>query len=183
MQAAAIEPELSRPPLGDDVLYEVIDGKIVEIAHMGAIENRLASFLLELIGPFARANKLGVAVTETLFVLNRKKKLQRRPDVAYVSYKRWPRSRKLVPGDAWDVVPDLAIEVISPSNTADQVIEKIGDYFDSKCRGVWVVYPKARQFYVYESPSKNVIFGRGDLLPGEPTLPGFQLDVSEFFDM
>jgi Uma2 family endonuclease len=182
MPAIAKKSE-ARRLLDADKLYEVVGGKVVETPRMGAKETRLATMLSHLILSFSLPNNLGEAVTETLFVLNRKKRLQRRPDVAYISYKRWPKGRDVPRGEAWDVVPNIAVEVVSPSNTANEIIDKIGDYFDAKCQSVWVVYPITEQIYVYESPSETDIYGRGEAVPGEPALPGFQLDVAKLFDM
>ena len=78
-------------PWVDDVeRYEVIDGVRVEREPMGAFETVLASWLCHVINSFAAGKKLGLAVNETLFVLHASRNLQRRPDVAFVSYTRWP---------------------------------------------------------------------------------------------
>ena len=75
----------------DDVeRYEVIDGVRVEQEPMGAFETVLASWLCYLMNNFARGKKLGLAVSEVLFVLDASRDLRRRPDVAFVSYARWP---------------------------------------------------------------------------------------------
>ena len=108
--------------------------------------------------------------------------LQRRPDVAFVSYERWARDRKVNSEDGWDVIPDLAIEVISPSNTAEHVNKKIGEYFKAKVRRVWVVYPIDRLIYIYESRKKVVILDISDELDGGDILPGFRLSLAELFE-
>jgi Uma2 family endonuclease len=78
-------------PWVDDVeRYEVIDGIRVEREPLGAFETVLASWLCHLLNSFAGGKKLGLAVHETLFVLNASRNLQRRPDVAFVCYTRWP---------------------------------------------------------------------------------------------
>src|SRR3954447_15239862 len=99
------------PPANGDLLYEVVDGQIVE-KPMGAYEGQLASLLLEYLAPFVRAQQLGTVVVEVLFLINPAKDLQRRPDVAFVSDARWPRKRHAPSAAAWNVVPDLAIEVV-----------------------------------------------------------------------
>ena len=78
----------------------------------------LRRFFLRSSGPFARANRLGQVFTEMLFRINFANDLQRRPDVAFVSHARWPFNRRPPRGPVWDMVPDLAIEVISESNSA-----------------------------------------------------------------
>ena len=74
--------------------YEVVDGQIVENPPMGARESMLASFLLGLMDPFARSNRLGRVATETLFLIDRVRTLKRRPDLAFVSDKRWSLKRR-----------------------------------------------------------------------------------------
>ena len=81
------------PAPGEDIeRYEVVDGVRVEREPLGAFETVLASWLCHVINSFATGKKLGLAVNEVLFVLNAARTLQRRPDVAFVSYARWPTS-------------------------------------------------------------------------------------------
>src|SRR5213594_352747 len=122
----------------DERLYEVVDGERRELEPMGAFETALASALAYYLGPFALQHKLGLVVTETLFVLNAQRNLKRRPDVAFVSYPRWPDDQ--VPrAEAWDVVPDLAVEVISPTDLAEEIDDKLTDYFTAGDTGGEVV--------------------------------------------
>ena len=81
-----------------------------------------------------------------------------------------------------DVIPDLAIEVIKPSNKADEVIRKLREYFQAGVWRVWIVYPSVRQVYVYESFNKVVILREGDDLDGGELLPGFRLGLVELFE-
>jgi len=79
------------PAPGEDIeRYEIIDGVHVEREPMGAFETVLASWLCYVINSFAAGKKLGLAVNEVLFVLYAARNLNRRPDVAFVSYARWP---------------------------------------------------------------------------------------------
>ena len=78
----------------------------------------------------------------------------------------WPLRRRVPRTEAWDVVPDLAIEVVSKTNTADQMAEKIEDYFRSGVRQVWVVYPGTRKIYLYDTPTSVKILQVGDDLEG-----------------
>ena len=182
-QAATLPPETvpEASPV-DDRFYEIVRGEKVEKPPMGALEAWLAGVLDQQLGAYARANGLGRVVPESLFRINISGDPQRRPDVAFVSYERWPRDRKITSDNAWDVVPDLAIEVISRTNTAGEVIDKIFEYFEAGVRRVWVVYPKRRQVYVYESAAKNRILILGDELDGEDILPGFRLSLAELFE-
>src|SRR5215470_20002375 len=113
MEASPSVLEQSTASIEDIERYEVIDGVRVEREPMGAFETVLASWLCFLLNSFAVGKKLGLAANETLFVLNASRNLQRRPDVAFVSYTRWPAAI-VARASAWDVVPDLAVEVVSP---------------------------------------------------------------------
>ena len=161
--------------------YEVVNGVRVEREPMGAFETVLASWLCYLLNSFAVGRKLGLAVSQVLFVLNAQQNLKRRPDVAFVSYARWPTS-VVAREPAWNVVPDLAIEVVSPSNLAEEIDRKITDYFQSGVRLVWVFYPDSGRVYVYQSPTQVSILERTDTLDGGEVLPGLQLPIVQLYE-
>src|SRR5262249_41553321 len=165
----------------DDVeRYEVIDGVRVEREPMGAFETVLASWLCHLLNSFAAGRKLGLAVSEVLFILNAQRDLRRRPDVAFVSYARW-LTAVMARESAWNVVPDLAVEVVSPSNLAEEIDRRITDYFQSGVRLVWVFYPDSGRVYVYQSPTQVSIVERTDTLDGGEVLPGLQLPIAHLY--
>ena len=182
-QAAILTPEaIPSPTPRIGKLYEVVDGQKVEKPPMGTFEGLIASALDQLLGGFVRTNRLGRVAAEMLFKIHPGGSPQRRPDVAFVSYSRWPRDRKVDSENGWDVVPDLAIEVNSPSNTADEVLVKVREYFRAGVLRVWVVYPIVRQVHLFESMTKVTILGVGDDLEGGDLLPGFRLPLAELFE-
>ena len=133
-------------------------------------------------GPYASANKLGLVVVEVLFQIDPDRRRKRRPDVAFVSGERWPIGRNVPRGDAaWEVVPDLAVEIVSPNDLADEVVDKLADYFRVGIRLAWYVYPSQALIYVYDSPKSVRILSMGDDLDGGAVLPGFKLPVSALF--
>jgi Uma2 family endonuclease len=167
--------------LPDDMLYEVVDGKIVE-KIVGVHEAEIATLLIEFLAPFARAHRLGRVFGETIFRIDQSKNLQRRPDVAFVSHARWPAQRRAPKVAVWDLVPDLAIEIVSPSNTADHVQEKIHEYFKAGVSRVWVVYPRQQEVYVYASATQVQIVPLGQDLDGGELVPGFRLPLTALFE-
>ena len=172
--------ELTAVPAGEEQLYEIVDGEPREIAGMGAFETVLAWTLSHFMGRYALENKLGWVVTEALFVLDSEAKLQRRPDVAYVSYSRW--SEPTVPrSNAWNVVPDLMVEVVSATNLAEEIDTKLTDYFNAGVAMVWVLFPDSGRVYVYTSPKQVEGLERTDVLDGKDVLPGFRLPIDELF--
>jgi Uma2 family endonuclease len=179
------DPESLPPPRLDPEaakFYEAVDGQVLENPPMGAQESVLAGLLQDLMGPFARGNALGRVVPETLFLIDRARRLRRRPDLAFVSAQRWPLRRRVPRTETWDVIPDLAIEVISESNIADQVAIKIEEYFRAGVRAVWVVYPVTSKVYLYDSPTRVRILQVGDDLDGGDLLPGFRVALATLFD-
>jgi Uma2 family endonuclease len=169
------------PSLEHPDLFEVVDGRVVEKSPMGALEVFLASCLLRWLAPFVDEAHLGCVVQEMLFLLEDSPELKRRPDLAFVSAERWPIGKRVPRTEAWDVIPDLAVEVISQSNSADEVAGKIEQYFHAGVRQVWVVYPVTSKVQVYESPTRVQILQVGDDLQGDPLIPGFRLPLSVLF--
>jgi Uma2 family endonuclease len=176
------QPSRPTPRLDDEGHYEVVNGERVETPRMGSYESVLANDLAYYINEhFVRVGRLGHVVVEVLFRIDVATDLQRRPDLAHVSYERWPRRKRPAPKDAWNVVPDLAVEVVSENNTANENQAKIQDYFRCGVRLVWVVYPVQAQVYVYESPTQIKVAERTDALHGGDVLPGFTLPLEAVF--
>ena len=183
--STTIAPPTGAPPASPadgDALYEVVDGQTVELPPMGAYPTWIASLLFLPLGTFAKTQGLGRAVVAMLFRIDPAAYLQRRPDVAFVSYERWPRGRRVPEDAAWDVVPELAIEVVSPTNLAEDLLAKVHEYFHGGVRQVWVVYPAAAQVQAHESPTRIRVLGRGDEIDGGPLLPGLRLPLAELLE-
>lgn len=169
--------------LDDDALYEVIDGQIVELPPMGTNQEITASILHGRITSHADTTKIGRAVMETLFDFTQQVGRKRRPDVAFVANERWPRTKRVGDEDGWQVVPNLAVEVISPSNSWDDVSDKIREYFQVGVERVWVVTTSQKQVHIYGSPTEVKILSHTDELSDEQLLPGFRLKLTELFEM
>jgi Uma2 family endonuclease len=165
----------------DDLLYEVVDNQLVELAPMGAYEVRLATLLTARIETVARQHQLGRTVQEMLFDLTTATARKRRPDVAFVSFDRWPLYRRIPRTEAWEVVPNLAVEVVSRMDSGDHIVDKVAEYFRASVERVWVVFPSQEQVYVYDSPTSVRILTRTDELSGDPILPNFRLPLVELF--
>jgi Uma2 family endonuclease len=80
------------------------------------------------------------------------------------------------------MVPDLAVEVVSKSNGAEEIVEKVGEYFQAGIGLVWVVYPRVRQIYVYTSAIQVRILPESAELDGGEVVPGFRFSVKRLFD-
>ena len=176
------ESPLIPAPVPDDSFYEVVDGQIVELPPMGVYETRIATLIAIALGSVVEPRKLGRVVVETMFWLNWSGKLGRRPDLAFVSAEKWPLTRKLPRGEAWEIVPDLAVEVVSESNSANEIALKLVDYFRAGSEQVWVIYPAIRQVYLYANPTSVRILAEPGEIDGGELIPGFRLPLSELFE-
>ena len=120
---------LDVPVVQPDAHYEVVHGRVVEKPVMGVFETWFAS---ELFGWLLRSPGIqqhGRVLSEMLFLLDAASDLKRRPDLAFVSHDRSARNRPVPRTTAWDVIPDLAIEIISPTNLACELLVRVHDYF------------------------------------------------------
>jgi Uma2 family endonuclease len=166
----------------DDRLFEVVDGLEVEKPPMGALAGRLANRLAYRLNAHAIPNNLGEANVENLFHLALPVDRNRRPDVAYVSRERWPRERPVPAGDnAWNVVPNIAVEAVSPSDFVENLLDRIEEYFRAGVELVWILHPKQKLVYVYESPVLVRALTVHDSLNGGKVLPEFALPLQELF--
>jgi len=164
----------------EDRLYELVDGILVE-KTVGLQESVIAAKLVTVLSNFVEPNQLGLVAGEggTLQIdLN----LVRIPDVSFISWERLPRGE--IPRDPVPLlVPDLAVEVISPSNTRKEMEQKLREYFEKGVRLVWYVRPQRRVVDVYTAPENVTRLTASMRLDGGDVLPGFSIQVGELFEM
>jgi Uma2 family endonuclease len=177
--ATVFDPQ-TEPIVDSDMLYEVVDGEIVEKQPMGAYEELFGLTLYDQISAYAAPRSLGRAAHEVLFNLA-PLNASRRPDVAFVSKDRWTPGAINLKTPSWNVVPNLAVEIVSPTNRMNEVVGKVHEYFSAGVVSVWVILPEYDQVHVYDSPHSNRILTRDDELTGEPVLPGFRLPLRDWF--
>jgi len=162
----------------EDRLCELADGVLME-KTVGTYESYLAGLLVRLLGNFVLENDLGVVFPPD-GMMRLAPGLVRIPDVSFVSWQRLP-DRK-VPRDAIaNLAPDLAVEVISRSNTRREMDRKLSDYFAASVRLVWYVYPDEREIRVYTSPEQHTVISETETLGGGDVLPGYELELARFF--
>ncbi len=165
----------------EETLYEIVDGQRVDLPPMSAYTTWLASRLHGRLWPYVEEHGLGMAVIEMLFILDAERNLRRRPDVAFVSAARWPLARELPSTGDWDIVPNLAVEVISPGDVFKDVLAKLREYFQYGVQLAWVVVPEEQQVYVYDSPTHVRILTAQDTLASSEVLPGLHLPLAGLF--
>ncbi len=146
---------------------------------MGYGEGIIELAIGEALRAYNRVHKLG-KVTSPSAMHQLVPDLVRLPDVALAFWRRYPGGR--VPTSPVPfVVPDLAVEVLSPSNTRREMERKRAEYFAAGTQLVWMVDTKNRTVAVYTSPEKFVVLSESETLDGGTLLPGFTLSLKELF--
>ncbi len=161
-----------------DRICELIDGVLVE-KTVGYIESILAMAIGEFLRRFVREHKLGIIAGEggTLKILPRQVRI---PDVSFVSWGRFPGGKlPQIPIPA--IAPDLAVEVLSKSNSEGEMRRKLQEYFAAGVRLVWYLDPPTRTAAVYTSPEQCETLREGDTLTGGDVLLSFELPLRELF--
>jgi Uma2 family endonuclease len=157
---------------------ELITGVLVEKA-MGYRESVLAGFLLGILNAFVIPRNLGVVSGEA-GAIRLFGGLVRLPDVAFTSWDSLPgRCLPTTPIPA--LVPNLAVEVLSASNTSAEMDLKRQDYFTAGVQLVWEIEPNARTVSVYTSVRAVRVLTSSDTLDGGTVLPGFTLALHDLF--
>lgn len=172
----ATERDLLKP---SGRLCELVDGTLVEKA-MGFVESLLALELASLLHAFVKRHRLGI-VSGTDGMVRLMPGLVRIPDITYISWERLPGKR--VPTTPIpDLAPDLAVEILSKSNTKKEMQRKLGEYFEAGVRLVWMIDLKTRTAQVYRSVKAVAKLAESQSLDGEDVLPGFTLSLRELFE-
>lgn len=159
-------------------LCELIDGTLVE-KPMGAIESYLAVELSRLIGNYLVEKKLGILLGEAGMLRFSPQRVYL-PDISFISWKQNPMQamqKQQVP----DLHPDLAIEILSPGNTAAEMLRKRIDYFAWGTHLVWELDPKSRSVQVFTAPEEFTTVAEHETLDGGEVLPGFSLELAKLF--
>jgi len=162
----------------DGVGRELVAGEVIEMTP-GAVESaRISSRVVRRLGGYVEEHKLGETyVSEPGFILSRDPDCVRAPDVAFLSAEQVPTEPTL--GGFYEGAPDLAVEVVSPTDRAGEIEAKVADYLKAGTRLVWVVYPKERFVRVHRSSAESFLVGEKGTLAGDPVLPGFTLTVAD----
>jgi Uma2 family endonuclease len=161
-----------------DKLCELVDGILVEKA-MGSYESLLAVEIAALLRNFVKPRKLGVVLGAD-GMLRLSQGTIRIPDVSFIAAAKLA-DNALRKHRVARLAPDLAVEVLSDSNTPKEMEEKLKDYFTAGTQLVWSVDPEAKTFLAHTSPAPGRLYHENEIVPGEPVLPGFELAIAELF--
>jgi len=171
--------DLWRMP-GNGRLRELVRGELRMMAPAGGDHGGITNNIAYLLTSHAKANRLGqVFAAETGYMLTRSPDTVRGADVSFIRAERIPPEGR--PKGYWEIPPDLAVEVLSPTDTVEEIEEKVDDYLAAGTRAVWVVSPKRRTVTFYRPGSSPAIFSEGDTVDGGDVVVGFRCLASEFF--
>ena len=160
--------------------YELVEGELVTMSPSGSEHGALVVNLTVLLAQHVKANKLGIVFgAETGFKVAENPDTVLAPDVAFISLENVPESG--IPKKYWPGAPDLAVEVLSPGDTAREVEAKVGQWLAAGARLVWAVNPKRKSVTVHRGPKDSVTLSETDELDGGDVVPGFRCRVSEIF--
>ncbi len=162
-----------------DKLYELVRGELIVMSPAGYDHGEIGQNILYFLQVHVRQNDLGSIVgPDTGFILQRDPDTVRSPDGAFVRKERAVTPR---PVKFWDGAPDLAIEVLSPSDSATEMDAKVQEYLDAGTTEVIVITPKMKLLKVFRHGQTATILRSGDLLRDLESVPGFECSVDEIF--
>jgi Uma2 family endonuclease len=174
------ESEIEALP-DDGCLHEVVNGELVMSPKNNFQHENICARLFLALANFNCEHRLGVVLGSSagFWMQNRN---CRAPDVSFIPNARLiqlgfrPSTKKFFPG-----APDLAVEVLSPSNTRTVMDERLKDFFASGTRISWLISPDSESVEVCHSPINRRLIGSGGFLEGENLLPGFKYPIVDLF--
>lgn len=164
----------------NDMRRELVAGEVIETMPPGALHGTIAYKVAHKLGLWVDQGAGGCIGLGSGFVLARDLDTVRAPDVFYLRAERVPATG--LPEGFWQLAPDLAVEVVSPSESAQEVRGKVRDYLGAGTALVWVVYPRSQEVVVHTPDGRAQTFGADDTLAGFELLPGFSCAVSSLFE-
>ncbi len=159
--------------------YEIVNGQPEEKEMAGALHSGVGTRLIIELGYYCKIHKLGAVYgADATFQIGINERL---PDVSFISAARLPKVGE--PTTKWMMVPDLAVEIVSPNDLYGKVTSKIRDYLAAGVKEVWLIEPELKIITLYRSLTNFTVLTEDDELTCENLLPGFRLKLSEIFQL
>jgi Uma2 family endonuclease len=179
LSATTAEDLLLRPSNG--FRYELIRGELKQMTPGGYGHGVIVANLTNPLVEFVRSHRLGhVCGAETGFRISRSPDTVRAPDIAFIRTER--RGTQPFQEGFFEGAPDLAVEVLSPGDSALEIEEKIADWLGAGCTVVWVVNGRRRSVALHRRDAPVLLVSEADSLDANDVLPGFALPVSRIFE-
>jgi Uma2 family endonuclease len=163
---------------------EVVNGGVIEVPPMGAYASEVANRIRDELAVYGRATGRGRPRMDILYrlPLPSDKTRRRRPDVAFVSFERWPEDRPIpYRKNPLDIVPEVMVEVASPTDKADALFAKALEYLAAGADVSWVVLPRVRQAFVFEPGRTPRAVSEADSLDGGGKFPDLRISMARLF--
>lgn len=158
--------------------HELSEGELLVMAPPSFGHDRITHRILRAIQTYLDKHPLGEAYVAAGYVLSRNPLTVRQPDVSFLSAERIATAN---PDSLPDQAPELAVEVVSPSQSANFMGTKVEQYLRFGAKQVWIVYPKRKCVHVYRANKSMAILDESETLTGGDLLPGFSVKVSDLF--
>jgi Uma2 family endonuclease len=165
--------------LPEDERCELVNGEVVNIDNSGMEHGWIASILNAALFSVVQPRELGV-ICDSSTAFSLKSGNKRSPDLSFIAKERLQGVKRL-PRGYFQASPDLAVEILSPTNTVEEIHDKIVEYFENDTRLVWVIHPDEQYVLVYHNPSPDRLLRLQDELTAEDVIPEFVLPVAALF--
>lgn len=173
--------ELIRMPSGA-CRYELVRGELQMMSPAGGKHSSVIMRLASRLAPYVEQRQLGeTCAAETGFLLERDPDTVLAPDFAFIDRSRIPASG--IPDAYWEISPGLAVEVLSPGDSAPKSKTKVETWLSYGTREVWLVDPKKRTVSIYRPAESPVVLTESDSLASGLLLPGFSCRVADIFPL
>ncbi len=176
VKSPATEDDLLQMP-DDGYKYELVDGEIIA-SPSGLYSSAVAARISHLLQMYTDNNPVGLVLGADVGIRLPDGNV-RSPDVSVVKMEKLPDGKP--PRTFGAFAPDLAVEVLSPSDSHRLVADKIGEYLQCGVSLVWLVDPEARIVTVFRSLTDVQTLKSKDAITADPVLPGFSFTVDGFF--
>lgn len=160
--------------------YEIVNGELIDMGNAGALHGYVCGTLMILLGSYIRTHNLG-AIFDSSTAFKMKNGNRRSPDISFFAKERLQGMTEL-PTGFLEGAPDLAVEVLSPGNTVEEIHDKLVEYFENGTRLAWIIHPSEHYILVYRSAQEpDRLLKSIDALDGEEVILGFTLPVADLF--
>jgi Uma2 family endonuclease len=163
-------------PIKEGVLYEMNRGELVTMTEPMPRHNRVRDRIARRLGNFVEKRKLGEVFLESGYQLT--PETVRIPDASFVSV---DQVREIDPDRRIQGAPALAIEVVSSTDLAEELTQKVKQYLAAGSKAVWVFYPKSREVQLFRADGETLLRRDSERLEEPDVLPGFSLDLKTAF--
>ena len=167
--------EFERLP-DDDRVHELNKGELVSVGPPKLRHSLTAHKIQAELSNFAQARGLGMVLLETAYLLSTDPPTVRIPDVSFITSERL---RGLSLDDYVPGAPALAVEIVSPSDSAEELLQKAEQYLAAGSHRVWLVYPQARKVHVYRTAAAPLVLNESQDLDAPDLFPNWSVRVGK----